>query len=47
MLTDEMTVKSEKKQTVYSFDEAVKASLEYFKGDELAGFCEKTYLVGL
>ena len=36
MLTKEMSVKTEQKQTAYSFDEAVKASLEYFKGDELA-----------
>jgi len=36
MLTEEMTAKTEKKQDVYSYEEAVKASLEYFKGDDLA-----------
>jgi ribonucleoside-diphosphate reductase alpha chain len=36
MLTEEMTAKIEKKQNVYSYEEAVKASLEYFKGDDLA-----------
>ena len=36
MLIEEMTVKTEKKQKVYSTEEAIKASLEYFKGDELA-----------
>ena len=36
MLTEEMTVKTDQKQKVYSYDDAVKASLEYFKGDELA-----------
>lgn len=36
MLTEEMTVKTEKKMMTYSYEEAVKASLEYFKGDELA-----------
>jgi len=36
MLTEEMTVKTDKKQKKYSYEEAVKASLEYFKGDELA-----------
>jgi len=36
MLTEEMIVKTEQKQKIYSYDEAVKASLEYFKGDELA-----------
>ncbi len=36
MLTEEKTVKADEKLKVYSYDEAVKASLEYFKGDELA-----------
>ncbi len=36
MLTEEMTVKTEQKQKIYSYEEAVKAALEYFKGDELA-----------
>ncbi|MGD9993844.1 MAG: adenosylcobalamin-dependent ribonucleoside-diphosphate reductase [Salinivirgaceae bacterium] len=36
MLTEEITVKTEKKMKTYSYEEAVKASLEYFKGDELA-----------
>jgi ribonucleoside-diphosphate reductase alpha chain len=36
MLTEEMTVKTDKKQKAYSYEEAVKASLEYFKGDDLA-----------
>ena len=30
------TLKKEEKRPIYSFDEAFKASLEYFKGDELA-----------
>jgi ribonucleoside-diphosphate reductase alpha chain len=36
MLTEEITVKTGKKMKTYSYEEAVKASLEYFKGDELA-----------
>src|SRR5690606_20069035 len=36
MLTEEITVKTEKMMKTYSYEEAVKASLEYFKGDELA-----------
>jgi ribonucleoside-diphosphate reductase alpha chain len=36
MLTEEMTVKAQEKKKTYSIEEAVKASLEYFKGDELA-----------
>jgi len=36
MLTEEMTTKTQEKKKTYSTEEAVKASLEYFKGDELA-----------
>ncbi len=36
MLTKEMTVTSDQKQKTYSYEDAVKASLEYFKGDDLA-----------
>ncbi|MBI9068046.1 MAG: adenosylcobalamin-dependent ribonucleoside-diphosphate reductase [Salinivirgaceae bacterium] len=36
MLTEEMTVKTNQKQKIYSYEEAVLASLEYFKGDDLA-----------
>jgi len=36
MLTEEMTAKTQEKKKTYSTEEAVKASLEYFKGDELA-----------
>jgi len=36
MLTKEMTIQSDQKKKMYSYDEAVQASLEYFKGDELA-----------
>ncbi len=36
MLTDEMTLQTDQKKKTYSYEEAVKASLEYFKGDELA-----------
>lgn len=36
MLTEEMAVKTEQKKKTYSYEEAVKASLEYFKGDDLA-----------
>jgi ribonucleoside-diphosphate reductase alpha chain len=36
MLTKEMTAETKQQQKAYSTEEAVKASLEYFKGDELA-----------
>ncbi|HCC31905.1 MAG TPA: ribonucleoside-diphosphate reductase, adenosylcobalamin-dependent, partial [Marinilabiliales bacterium] len=31
-----MTLQTDQKKQTYSYEEAVKASLEYFKGDELA-----------
>lgn len=36
MLTKEMSLISDQEQRTYSYEEAVKASLKYFKGDELA-----------
>ncbi|MDA3891778.1 MAG: adenosylcobalamin-dependent ribonucleoside-diphosphate reductase [Salinivirgaceae bacterium] len=36
MLTEEMTTKTDQKQKAYTYEDAVKASLEYFKGDDLA-----------
>jgi len=36
MFIEETTLKQTKMLTVYSLEEAVKSSLEYFKGDELA-----------
>jgi hypothetical protein len=36
MYIEPMTLKNDKKEKAYTFEQAFKSALEYFKGDELA-----------